>query len=158
MIAQGSEQLRRTIEADRGSLPSQSDGIALDKEWLEKASADDVIMPEEYRTHGIVHFSGWPSGKDGRGRASGVAGQPAEQRYWDADKNRNMVINLRTTFEAAHELAKQQTTQTRLFLDAFNDAKEKVKAKMKAEGKTDASKLIARTVLYLIQLLATVLW
>lgn len=162
MVAENSEQLRKAIEENSAQgtrlPPTKQDGIKKDKERLEKATANDIITRKDYTANGIVCLTDWPSGTDGAGRASGVRGQPSVQRQWDKDTNRNLVINLKNTLQASYEKARDSDKDCSGFRNAFDSAQTEVKSRMKDEGRTDADKLVARTVLYLFQLLATVIW
>jgi hypothetical protein len=123
---------------------------------LDRATVNDVVMPRDYKANGIVHLSNWPSSTDGTGRAAG--GTWNVQRKWDADTNRNIVMNFRPTLEEAYDNAKGRKRNFSNFHSGFDGAKDRVSDLMTREGKTDQHKLIARTVFYLFQMVATILW
>ncbi len=156
MIAANSADLRTSIERNTRAPPTKSEGGAMDKSKLDEATCADVVRPADYTANGIVCLSNWPSSTDGTGPAAGRAGNV--QRKWDTDTNRNMVINMRSTLVEAYEVVKGRSSSFKIFHTAFDKAQDSVKDLMKTAGKTASDKVIPRTVLYLFQKLATVLW
>ncbi len=152
-----SENLRRSIERDTKALPTKLDGCKQDKEMLDRATVNDIVRPEDYTANGIVHLANWPSSTDGTGRAAG--GTWKVQRKWEDDPNRSIVMNFRPTLEDAHKNVKGRNVNFSKFHTAFDSAQERVKLLLKKEQKPpEPDKLNARTVLYLFQMVATVLW
>ncbi len=152
-----SDKLRRSIESDTKAPPTKSEGGKQDKKMLDRATVNDVVTPKEYPANGIVQLANWPSSTDGTGRAAGGIGNV--QRQWDTDANRHIVMNFRPTLEEAYKKAKGRNRDFEKFHTAFDGAKERVSELMRRKGKpAEQSKLIARTVLYLFQMVATILW
>jgi hypothetical protein len=152
-----SENLRRSIEKDTKAPPTKSDGCKQDKEMLERATVNDVVRPEDFTANGIVHLANWPISTDGHGRAPGSSRHV--QRKWDDDRNRHIVMDFRPTLEDAFANVKGRNLDFWKFHTAFDWAKERVGELLKSKGKSaEPDKLTARAVLYLIQMVATILW
>ena len=169
IAAANSEQLRRDIEqsSQQGTrlAPTVQQGIKKDKDRIEKATPDDVITRKDFEANGIVSLADWPKGK--LFQASGKKGKPGMQGCSDKTPNppnRHVVVNLQGTLERAHKRVQSMSSVSRTskdFDDAFESAKEEVRKRMEFEGRNtqaDQKKLVARTVLYLIQMMATILW
>jgi hypothetical protein len=152
-----SEKLRTSIERNTKAPPTKLDGCKQDKEMLQRATVNDVVRPGDFTANGIVHLADWPFSTAGTGRAAGSTRHV--QRNWDRDRNRHIVMNFRPTLEVAFQQVKGRNEDFSKFHTAFDAASERVKELMKRERKpADPSKLIARTVLYLFQKVATILW
>jgi hypothetical protein len=161
IVAANSEELRISIEKDEREPPTKLEGGKQDKVMLDRATEKDLVMPKDYRANGIVHLSNWPSSTAGTGRAAGPR-QPGysgnTQRNWDTDTNRNIVMNFKSTLEGAYRAAKGRNRNFLNFHNGFDSATERVRDVMKSQGKTCEDKVMARTVLYLFQKVATILW
>lgn len=152
-----SENLRRSIERDTKAPPTKLDGCNQDKEMLERATVNDVVRPEDFAANGIVHLANWPISSDGTGRAAGSSRYV--QRKWEVDRNRHIVMNFRPTLEDAVANVKGRNLDFSKFHTAFDWAKERVGELLRSQRKpAEPDKLTARAVLYLFQMVATILW
>ena len=167
IAAANSEQLRRDIEqsSQQGTrlAPTVQQGIKKDKDRIEKATPDDVITRKDFQANGIVSLADWPKGKLFQASVKKGGMQGCSDNTPNTP-NRHVVVNLQGTLERAHKRVQSMSSVSRTskdFDDAFESAKEEVRKRMEFEGRNtqaDQKKLVARTVLYLIQMMATILW
>ena len=139
-----SSELRRAIELCKKKPPTNEEGVHFEKR-ASNASVSDFIRFDDVEKNGIRVYSRWPDKK-------GIGPRVAHMD-WDAAKDRHFVVSLKVDYEEAYTAAQAKVsmedwehviTAQRQVLDIFKEKK-----------RSDQGKLIARTVLFLFQLLAT---
>ena len=150
-----SKELRTAIELSQKKPPTVADGIWFDKRALHTATEDDIIRFHDLYKYGIHTFKTWPD-KFGVGQCANYPFKNHLPTDWDTAKDRHFIINLKSDYEAAYFQAQQQSSHLSDWeqIEKFRD---KVKAEFEEKKMHEPDKLIARTVLYLFQLLATVI-
>jgi hypothetical protein len=159
--------LNRSIVAvsQKVKVPGLNSPLSAVIEWDEAqkkgASAEDIIRPDEYCKYGIKAFQRFPD-KNGRGQWHKPPFR-TENINWDKDKNRGVVINGRTNIEKAVDSVKSdQNTDADLWEEGFTKPQKEfektLRQKSRKEKSTyDDTKIKARTGLFLIRMVATVL-
>ena len=75
----------------------------------------------------------------------------------DRELDRHAVVNFRQSLEEAATKTQSKSTPEK-WKDGFLSVQDEVKVHFASMNRADESKLLARTVLYLFQLLATIIW
>jgi len=150
-----SKELRTAIELCQKKPPTVAEGIRFDQRAIDKATSDDYIRFHDLEENGVYAYSTWPD-KYGVGQRAYPPFRNHEPKDWDTAKDRHFIINLKSDYEEAYAQAKRQSSQV-LDWDHIQTARDKVETEFKAKKMPDPDKLTARTVLYLFQLIATVI-
>ena len=138
-----------------------SEAIDWDEAQKKGASAEDIIRPDEYSKYGIKAFHLFPD-KNGRGQWHKKPFQ-VENINWDKDKNRGVIINGRTYIEKAVDSVKSdQNTDADQWEEGFTKTQKEFEKTLRLKSRSEKSryndtKLKARTGLFLIRMVATVL-
>ena len=150
-----SKELRTAIELSKKKPPTVAEGIRFDQRAMDKATSDDCIMFRDLEKNGIHTFQKWPD-IYGVGPSAYPPFRNHDPKDWDTAKDRHFIINLKSDYEEAYAQAKRQSSQV-LDWEHIQTARDKVEAEFLEKKMADPDKLTARTVLYLFQLIATVI-
>jgi len=147
-----SSELRRAIELCEKKPPTNEEGVLFEKRAADNATVKDIIPFDELEENGIRVYSRWPD-KRGIGPRVGHANKNYEAMDWDAAKDRHFVVSLKVDYEEAYTAA-----QAKVSMEDWEHvitAQRQVVEIFREKKRSDQGKLIARTVLFLFQLLAT---
>jgi hypothetical protein len=147
-----SSELRRAIELCEKKPPTNEDCIKFEQRAANNATLKDIIPFDELENNGIRVYSRWPD-KNGIGPRVARPHNHYDAMDRDTAKDRHFVVNLQVDYEAAYEAAHAKVSMADWAHVA--SALKKVQDDFRRKKKADKDKLVARTVLFLFQLLAT---
>ncbi len=128
---------------------------AFHSELAEKAGDGDRVPFKDFEAHGIRVYGNPKIQRNGVGQRLGRGKHPP----WNMDRelDRHAVVNFRPSLEEAATKTESKSTPEE-WEHAFESVQDEVKVYFAFMGRADEKKLLARTVLYLFQLLATIIW
>ena len=153
VIVANSLGLRSGIEQN-GKVPPAGNP-ALHKRLAEGAGESDRVLFKDFEANGIRVYGNPKIQRNGVGQKLGRGKHPP----WNMDRelDRHAVVNFRQSLEEAATKTQSKSTPEK-WKDGFVSVQDEVKVHFASMNRADESKLLARTVLYLFQLLATIIW
>ena len=153
VIVANSLGLRSGIEQN-GKVPPAGNP-ALHERLAEGAGESDRVLFKDFEANGIRVYGNPKIQRNGVGQKLGRGKH--EAWHMDRELDRHAVVNFRQSLEEAATKTESKSSPESWEL-GFESVQEEVKVYFASMNRADQSKLLARTVLYLFQLLATIIW